>query len=449
MRCVFLFGLLLAAPAAKAQVTTAGGATNTAWSIVEGLTTEVGQRLAGTEAEARARSWAVSTLTGLGFANVHVEPFEMPVWVRGAESGEIVAPYPQRLALTALGGSAATPSKGVTGTIVRFGSLTELEAAPDAVVRGRIVFVDHAMGATMDASSYGYFGRIRRKGPSVAARKGALAIVIRSIGTDRHRVPHTGETDWEPGVTPIPAAALSVPDAEQLTRVIARGRAVTLRISLASSVKSRGSSGNVIAEVPGRDPSLPIVAIGGHLDSWDLGTGAVDDGAGAAITAAAAERLLVGPKPLRTIRLVWFGAEEPGDLGGEAYGKAHQAEPHALVGEADMGADRVWQFRVGNADIAAPPYAAMAAALEPLGVAPNPQEGHGGDFHFVADATHAVVVNLMQDTSRYFEIHHTADDTLDKIDPQQLAQAADAWTAMLRVAANAPELPTTAYSSKK
>src|SRR5689334_16679424 len=158
-----------------------------AWDIVEGLTTEVGPRLAGTEAEARARDWAVRKLKAMGFANVRVEPFDMPVWVRGDEKAWITAPFPQPLAVTALGNSAATPATGIEGELVGFDSIEALEAAPDSAVRGKIVFVDHAMPRTQDGSSYGAFGAARRRGPSVASRKGALAIVIRSIGTDNHR----------------------------------------------------------------------------------------------------------------------------------------------------------------------------------------------------------------------------------------------------------------------
>src|SRR5678815_1389365 len=163
-----------------------------AWDIVEGLTTEVGQRMAGTEAEAGARDWAVRKLKAMGFANVRVEPFDMPVWRRGPESVVILSPYPQKLVITALGNSASTGLRGITGEVVGFDSEAEFEAAPDEAVRGRIVFVSHTMPRTQDGSSYGYFGGPRRQGPTIASKKGALAIVVRSIGTDYHRNPHAG-----------------------------------------------------------------------------------------------------------------------------------------------------------------------------------------------------------------------------------------------------------------
>src|SRR5689334_10856282 len=161
-----------------------------AWDIVEGLTTEVGQRMAGTEAEARARDWAVKKLKAMGFANVRIEPFDMPVWTRGAESAVITAPFPQKMVITALGNSASTPLEGITGEVVGFDSMAEFEAAPAEAVRGKIVFVSHAMPRTQDGSSYGFFGGPRRQGPTLASKKGAIAIVVRSIGTDYHRNSH-------------------------------------------------------------------------------------------------------------------------------------------------------------------------------------------------------------------------------------------------------------------
>src|SRR5213595_1169170 len=339
-----------------------------AWDIVEGLTTEVGQRLAATEAEARARDWAVRRLTAMGFANVHVEPFTMPVWTRGAEGAEIVSPFPQKLVIAALGYSGSTGPQGITGQIVYFDSLDALRTAPDNAVRGKIVFIDHHMMPAQDGSGYGQFGAPRRQGPTIASLKGARAIVIRSIGTDHHRNPHTGVQSFGEGARPIPAAALTVPDAEQLQRILSRGRPVTMHLTLVSEKHEGVQSGNVIPEVPGRDPRAPILLIGGHLDSWDLGTGAIDDGAGVAITTAAARHIMDAGRPLRTIRIVWFGAEEPGGFGGKAYAEAHGKERYAIAGESDFGADRVWRFssQLMKSDPAA--YGQLAASLAPLGI---------------------------------------------------------------------------------
>ena len=411
-----------------------------AWDIVEGLTTEVGPRLAGTEAEGRAREWAVKKLTTLGFANVRIEPFDMPVWVRGEEKAEILAPFPQRLVLTALGNSGATAKNGLTAEVAGFPSLDALEAADPALIKGKIVFVWHRMGRTQDGSSYGPFGDVRRKGPSIAASKGAAAIVIRSIGTDNHRAPHTGWQDWAKGVKPIPAAALAIPDSDQLERILARGKPVTMRLLLTPRNLGARQSGNVVAEVPGRDPAAGIVLIGGHLDSWDLGTGAIDDGAGVAITAAAAKRVMDAGQPLRTIRLVWFGAEEVSELGGNSYRDRYKKEQHAVVAESDFGADRVWQFKARTATSGAPAIKRLAAALLPLGIAQGDNDAHpGADIEPIAKANKVAVLALNQDGTRYFDLHHTPDDTLDKIDREQLRQNVAAWTVMLSVIANSTE----------
>jgi hypothetical protein len=405
-----------------------------AWNITEGLTTEVGQRLAGTEAEAHGREWAVAKLKALGFSNVQVEPFDMPTWTRGPESVEILAPFPQKLAVAALGNSASTPPAGITGEVVGFDTLAALEAAPDAAVRGKIVFVSHAMPRTMDGSGYGFFGGPRRQGPSIASSKGAIAIVIRSIGTDYHRNPHTGVMSFAEGVKPIPAGALPLPDAEQLQRILKRGKPVTMRLTLVSQT-GRGQSGNVIAEVPGRDPSLPPVLVGGHLDSWDQGTGAIDDAAGVAIATAAARRIMDAGRPLRTIRVVWFGAEEPGLFGGLDYMRKHAKEPHWALAESDFGAGRIWRVTTKLGPQREAEAKTVQAALAPLGIVPGSRdEADGSDIGPMIGAG-APAIGLSQDGTYYFDVHHTPDDTLDKVDPEALRQNVAAWTAMLAVLA--------------
>ncbi|MDB5701936.1 MAG: peptidase family protein [Sphingomonadales bacterium] len=410
-----------------------------AYNIVEGLTTEVGQRLAATEAEARARSWAVAKLKALGFSNVHVEPFAMPVWTRGVETAEIVSPFPQKLTLAALGNSAATPPAGLTAQVVPFDGLDALKAADPETVRGKIVYVTHHMIATQDGSGYGYFGDVRRKAPLVASQKGAAAIIIRSIGTDVSRAPHTGVTEYG-NIPPLPAAALSIVDAEQLDRILKRGKPVVMRLVLTPQHAPSGQSGNVVAEIPGKDPAAGIVLVGGHLDSWDLGTGAIDDGAGVAISTAAAKRILdSGIKPRRTIRIVWFGAEEPGLFGGLAYRDRHNDEPHALVSESDFGADRIWKFDTKLPAGAEPVRARLIAALAPLGIEPGNTAAHGDSDVGPLVEIGISAIDMNQDGRRYFDLHHTPEDTLDKIDPAQLRQNVAAWTVMLAIAANAPE----------
>ncbi|MEO7365056.1 MAG: M28 family peptidase [Sphingomicrobium sp.] len=419
-------------PQAVAEIRDAALADHYAWDIVEGLTTEVGQRMGGTEAEARARAWAVARLTAMGFANVHVEGFAMPVWTRGPETAEILAPFPQKLAVAAFGNSASTGPQGITGTIIAFDSLADLIAAPDAAVRGKIVFVSHAMPRTQDGSGYGFFGGPRRQGPSIASRKGAIGIVVRSIGTDHHRNPHAGGQQFETGVAPIPAGALALPDAEQLQRILKRGHPVTMHLTLVSSVRP-GESGNVIAEVPGRDPSAPILLVGGHLDSWDLGTGAIDDGAGVAIATAAAKRIMDAGRPLRTIRVVWFGSEEMGLYGGMFYKDVHGREAHYSIAESDFGADRIWKVDSKFGKPREAEAKLLQSALAPLGIVPGSlEEADGSDVGpMIGDGVPGV--GLSQDGTNYFDLHHTPDDTLDKIDPEALRQNVAAWTAMLAV----------------
>jgi hypothetical protein len=425
-------------PASTEQLRDAALKDAIALDIVEGLTTEVGPRLAGTEAEARARDWAVPKLKSLGFSNVHVEPTTMEVWVRGTETAEIVSPYPQKMIVTALGLSGATGSDGISAEVIGFDTVDALKAAPVEAVRGRIVFVSHGMQATQDGSSYGYFGPVRRTAPSIAAAKGAAAIVIRSLGTEHHRVPQPGLTTWGEGVAPIAAGALSIPDAENLQRMLKRGP-VRMRLVLTPRRLGTGPSGNVVAEVPGTDPSAGIVVIGGHLDSWDLGTGAVDDAAGVAIVAAAAKRIMDNGRPRRTIRVVWFGDEETGGTGAKAYLAAHRGENVVFVGESDFGADRVWRVDLGLAASNSGLADRIAGLLAPLGIArgTHPVEA-GADLGAWVKAGVAGA-DLQQDGTRYFDLHHTADDTFDKVDPAQLAQNVAAWTAMIDAVANAPE----------
>ncbi len=410
-----------------------------AYEITEGLTTEVGPRLAGTEAEARARAWSLKKLAALGFKNVRNEPFQMKTWVRGAETLEVLAPFPQPLHLTALGNSGATSAKGLEAEIVYFADLAALNAAPEGSLKGKIAFVSHGMTRTQDGSQYGAFGAARRSGPTVAARKGAAAILIRSIGTDYHRNPHTGVTNFADGVTPIPAAALSLPDAEQLERIVKRGQPVKVKLTLTPRQIGTTESGNVIAEVPGSDPTAGMVVVACHLDSWDLGTGAFDDATGCGIVAAAAKRIMDAGTPRRTIRILWAGAEEVGVFGGKAYFDAHKDENHVLAAESDFGADRIWRVDFKLPDSAKAVGDRVATTLAPLGISRGRERAGGGADVAALVASGVAGIDLQQDGSRYFDLHHTPDDTLDKVDPVQLRQNVAAWTAMLAVVANAPE----------
>ena len=428
-----------AASASDTAIREAALKDDVAWDITEGLTTEVGPRPAGTPLEAHARDWSVAKLKTLGFSNVRAEPYSMPVWLRVRDEVSIVAPFPQKLVVAALGNSGSTPEAGIEGEIVYFPTIADLQAAPDASVKGKIVFVSHDMVAAQDGSGYGYYGAARRQGPSIAARKGAIGILVKSIGTDHHRIAHTGVQMWADGVTPIPAVALSVPDAEQLARVAARGKPVRVHLTAVSKTLKDQPSGNVIAEIPGSDPKAGVIVAACHLDSWDQGTGAIDDASGCGIVAAAALQVAKAGTPRRTIRVLFAGAEEVGGDGGRAYFAAHGKEAHALVMESDFGADKVWRvdftLPAGQEALGG----RIGAALAPLGIVPSRDKAHGGsDIEPLVEAG-VPVIDLQQDGTRYFDIHHTPDDTLDKIDPAQLRQNVAAWAVTLNLAANAPE----------
>jgi len=412
----------------------------TAWQVVESLTTEVGPRLAGSEADARAVAWAEAKYKALGFDKVWLQPVTFPKWERRGESGAVLGDHAQPLHLTALGGS---PGGTVEGEVVRFPDLAALEAAPAGSLAGKIAFIDYTMARARDGAGYGEGSKVRGRGPSAAIRAGAAAYIMRSAGTDHHRNPHTGITRFDDGLTPIPSAALSVPDAEQLARLVALGAPVRIRVALDCGWNGTATSYNVIGEVTGRDRRLrdEVVVIGGHLDSWDLGTGAIDDGAGVAIGMAAGHLIAQLPqaqRPARTIRVIAFANEEQGLYGGKAYAESQKANiaKHQMVAESDFGAGRIYAFATS-----APPFAQAAAArigeaLKPLGITTE-AEGHPASDVGAIAAEGAAWAGLSQDGTDYFDLHHTPDDTLDKIDPDALAQNAAAYAVFAYLAAAA------------
>lgn len=402
-----------------------------AWDFVEGITTEVGPRQAGTEAEARGRAWAVQWLKANGFKNVAIEPYMMPTWIPGEPGrAEIVSPFPQRFAVAPLGTSASTGPEGITAEVVMFATVADLQAAPAGSLKGKIAYVSNSMTPTQDGSQYGFAGPTRWVASGIAASKGAVATVIKSVGTDNHRNPHSGGTTFPEGVTPTPAGALSNPDAANLERMFKRagGKPITMKLVLTPQDLGQTESGNVVGEIVGRNPSLPPVLIACHLDSWWQGTGAIDDGAGCAIVAAAARNVGFAGQPLRTIRVLFAGAEETGLWGSKAYSAAHVNEPFAVGLESDFGADRVWRFDSNFRETNPALHKRIASAVARFGVSGGTDAAGGGaDLNVVRDQKGALV-DLQQDGTRYFDLHHTPDDTLDKIDPVQLRQNVAVWT---------------------
>jgi len=424
-----------ASMAIAAQLRETALASSLAWDITESLTTEVGPRLAGSEADARAVEWAKAKFAELGFDRVWTEPVTFPKWVRRAERAEVLGASAQPLAVTALGGS---PAGVLEAEVVRFADLAALEAAPADSLAGKIAFVDYRMERARDGSGYGPGSRVRSRGPSAAIRAGASGFLMRSAGTDSHRNPHTGITRFDEGLEPVPAAALSVPDADLLTRLLERGP-VRVRLALDCGWDGEYTSQNVIGEVTGASRADEVVLIGGHLDSWDLGTGAVDDAAGIGITMSAAVHIASLPeRPARSIRVVAFANEEQGLHGGNAYAAAHGADVarHQLVAESDFGAGHIYGFNTGAPAHAKAAEARIAEALAPLGIQPLDQGGPGPDVIAIANVG-ATWACLGQDGTDYFDLHHTPDDTLDKIDPAALAQNAAAYAVFAYLAADA------------
>lgn len=411
-----------------------------AYDIVESLVTEVGPRLAGSEAEARARDWAVAMLRANGFTNVHVEPFTLPYWDATREEAHIVSPGIERpMVAAALGGSPSTPAGGLTAEIVRFPDMAALEAAPNSAVAGRIVFIDEHMSRAQDGAGYGVAVRKRGRCAPVAQAKGAAACLIRAVGTDTHRFAHQGGSSRQAQGASLPAMSISPADADVLANLVASGRAVSVRLEIQAEIRENAQSGNVIGEIRGRERPDEIVLLAAHLDSWDMGQGAIDDGAGVAIITAAARLIRELPRrPRRTIRVLLAGAEENGVHGGAAYGRAHASEAanHVVALESDFGAGRVWRFDTRFADSAAPYTRAFQRALAPLGVLPGNNQADGGaDVNAMREAG-TPVVDLSQDGTDYFNYHHTPDDTLYAIEPAALQQNVAAWATFVYLAAD-------------
>ncbi len=413
-------------------------ADKTAWTLVEDLTTEIGPRQVGSPAMVRAKDWGVQTLKDLGFTNIRVEEFAKPSWTRGAESASVVAPYPFKLSILGLGGTVPTPAKGIEAEVVIFRSYAELLAAPEGSLKGKIAVVTQAMTRTQDGQGYSAAGLARRAGPSEAARRGAIAYLVRSISTSDSRLAHTGGTRYAEGVAKIPAAALGVPDAELLERLAARGP-VKVKLNLASTTTPGNVAWNISGDIVGSEKPEEVIVIGGHLDSWDVGTGAVDDASGIAITAAAGKLIGDLPRhPKRTIRVVMWGSEESGGSS-EAFALEHKdgLANFVVASESDLGADRAYALMLPKGAQKHPIAAQLSTVLAPLNVivSNQPATFGGSDTEGLQDAG-VPVFNLRQDASRYFDIHHSEDDTLDKVDPLQLDQNVAAWVSVLYLIAD-------------
>jgi Zn-dependent M28 family amino/carboxypeptidase len=408
----------------------------TAYAVLESLT-DMGPRPVGSPAAKRAADWGVEKMKSLGFKNVHIEAFPKASWHRGEESAEVISPYPQKLWVIGLGGSVSTPPDGLEGEIVVLKSVAALMAAPADAFKGKIVVVDQPMTRTQDGMGYGT-GVMARYATSEAAKRGAIAYLTRSISTADNRTPHTGMTAYAPGVPKIPAGALGVPDADLLAHLAARGP-VRIHLKLLSTVMPDTKGYTVVGDIVGSEKPNEVIIIGGHLDSWDPGTGAIDDGAGVAITVAAAHLIGELPHhPRRTIRVMMWGSEEQ-DGSGQALYDMHKNELSSIVlaGESDLGADNVYSLQLPAGALEEPELAPLSGILAQIKVltSPLPATEAGEDVSEIQKAG-VPVFALNQDATRYFDYHHSADDTLAIVDPVQMDQNVAAWAATLYMLAN-------------
>jgi carboxypeptidase Q len=413
-----------------------------AYAKLAQLTDRVGHRLAGSPSLDKAIAWATQTMKDDGH-EARTEPVMVPRWVRGLEQVAITAPIERSLHVLGLGGTVATPKGGLVARVVVVRSWAELESKD---VKGAIVLFDVAMPAWTEdkGSGYGEVAQYRTRGPSRAAKAGAVGVLMRSVTAHSLRTPHTGALNYDAAVTKIPAAAVTVEDSQLIARLAAQGP-VTVRMQLEPQLLPDAPSANVIGELRGREKPDEIVVIGAHLDSWDVGQGAHDDGAGV-VTMMQAITVLrkLGLQPRRTIRVVLFTNEENGLRGGKAYAEAHKQElaKTVLALEADSGGFAPRGISIEASAEALPRIqrrlAELVGLLAPLGPL-RITTGHSGSD--VAPMVPAGVPAMGLETwnRTYFDIHHTEADTLDKGDPAQLADGVAAVAALAYVVAEMPE----------
>ena len=455
VRCVMVPALALCAVLAPAlaggadwsaqQLATAGALRDralsgtSAYDHVSSLVTEVGPRSAGSSGDPAAVRWALNKLASLGFSKVRTQDVLVPRWVRGNAEVTLVGSTPQPLVAVALGGSVGTSDEGVEAQVIEVASLDALNALPATTVGGKIVFINQRMERTRDGSGYGAAVRNRSEGPSAAGNLGAVALLIRSIGTSDQRHAHTGSINYRVDAPRIPALALSNPDADQLARWLKPGKPVRVRVKSTSRELPATWSANVIGEIPGAERANEIVLLGAHLDSWDLGQGAIDDGAGVAIVIEAAR--LIGRlerKPARTVRVVLFANEEFGLSGAREYARlvGDEAARHVIAAEADLGGGAVWRIQSKVAPDAVPAVDAIREALKPLALEAGSNEGRGGSDLGPLRALGVPILDVSQDATNYFDVHHTTNDTLAQIDAKTLNQVVAAYAVAAYMAAS-------------
>lgn len=406
-----------------------------AWQRLAELTDTYGQRLSGSENLDRAITWAVDTMRRDGLENVRTEPVRVPRWVRGRESAEIIAPSRHSLTILGLGGSVATPPEGIEAEVIVVGGFDDLRARA-ADVKGRIVLFN------VPFTTYGDTVTYRTGGARAASQLGAVAALVRSVGPTGLRTPHTGSLQYGQGVDPIPAAAVAAEDADRIARLRARSVPVRVRLTMDARSDDEVESANVVGEIRGRERPQEIVLLGGHFDSWDVGTGASDDAVGCIVTWEAARLMMkLGIRPRRTVRIVLWTNEENGLRGATAYAAKHAAHAgdHVFALESDSGVFEPASVGFSGSTAARSLVRDIGTLLAPIGLGEIVGGGGGADIGPIAQAGNAPMMAYLGNPARYFAIHHTPADTVERIAPDEVSKAAAAIAVMAYVVAEMPE----------
>jgi carboxypeptidase Q len=402
-----------------------------AWERLAELCDTFGGRLTGSRNLELACEWAAETMRKDGLENVRLQKTLVPRWTRGTESLDIVEPVASPLVMLGLGGSIGTPEGGITAPLMIVRSFDDLNARA-AEVTGKIVLFD------VPFTSYGQTVAYRSNGAINAARHGAVAVLVRSVGPMGLRTPHTGAMSYLQGTPRIPAAAIPIEDAQRLARLTARRVSVTLRLQMAASLHPEAESANVVGEIIGREQPDEVVLLGGHFDSWDAAGGASDDGVGCIVTWEAARLMkAMGLRPRRTVRVVLFTNEENGLRGAMAYRDAYvaTASKHVMALESDIGVFEPMRLGFSGNERARQMMADAVDLLQPLGVPPLGPGGGGADIGPIAQAGQVPTMAIAGDPAKYFQIHHTPADTVERIDPKEMAKAAAAIAVVTWMAA--------------
>ena len=420
--------------AAADRIIAAATGDSAAWNKLAELTDGFGHRISGSEALERAIDWIIARMKSEGLENVRGEPAMVPRWVRGHEKAELLEPRYVNLAMLGLGQSVATPKGGVQAEVLVVSSFDDLKAKA-AQAAGKIVLFD------VPFTNYGQTVAYRGRGANEASRVGAVAVLIRAVGPFGMRTPHTGSMQpYDSTVRKIAAAAITMEDAAMLHRMQDRGQRIVVRLEMEAQMLPDAPSRNVIGEIAGRELPDEVVVFGGHIDSWDVGTGAMDD-AGGVVIAWEAVRLLqkLGLRPRRTIRAVGWTNEENGGRGGQAYRDQHRSEldKHVVAIESDGGTFKFRGFGFTGSDSGFAIVNQISRLLKPLGADSATIGGGGADIGPIMQLGVPGMAHVV-DGTRYFWYHHTEADNVDKIDPKELGENVAAMAIMAYVLADLP-----------